>query len=557
MKNFIKSVTLLTLLLTLGVGNVWGYWIVRPKVYFYNSDGWTPGMLLLGHNANSQGFNFVEVPNTKLWYVHPDIDWSGLSEAHFGIVGDGVKNWEYNNESFSTRWGYVTSNYTQHTSEYNNLQWDNNDYKYITYINSTWTIASGNGAVPTYTAYLRTKVNENDGTGYSLIGNGTTWKASFNFTGTHWSGVDGETSQSTISNLQLNSWMDGNDEKFGYENIPFSGKVRFVKQSINSAYELAGWGTEDDSSPIWYTDGSGDDVTFYVSQTGSEANKGIYVAFLKRKQYSVTFDKKGVYGTSTVTATVDGSSATSGTLYNHGLEVVYTANPATGYEVEGWYSDAACTVSLNNGTASTYTVSSLEATSSAYVKFREKTFSVAFTDDGNGTVTSPNSTPQTVGQITGIAINASAAFGYQFDTWTSSSGGSFTSATTASTDFYPTAATTVTATFAQRYAFIEANFQVYNSARDSRIKTGNTWIDDSHSIQMTYDGTNRRYNLHTYSTPAELAECLNNADAYFYIKTSSSSSSIADGVSYYANGSSNQSLSAYGTGNKKETTTRS
>lgn len=173
---------------------------------------------------------------------------------------------------------------------------------------------------------------------------------------------------------------------------------------------------------------------------------------------------------------------------------------------------------------------------------------------GGGTVTPSSATYMSTS--VGGEITATPNYAYYFNGWTSNAGGTFTNASAATTTFKPaSAAATVTAAFAERTAFIEGNFQIYNSSRATRTKTGDSWQDASTAIKMTYDSENNRYYLHTYSTPAELAEQLNSADAYFYVKTSTSSSSIANDASYHAHtsGDAVQALSAYGSSNKRAT----
>ena len=152
------------------------------------------------------------------------------------------------------------------------------------------------------------------------------------------------------------------------------------------------------------------------------------------------------------------SSISSGSNVRSGHSVTFTASPNTGYEVAGFYSDAACSSSLQSGSSTTYTTSITGATD-VYVKFVEKTWSVAFAAGTGGSVTTPNSTPQTVGQVTGISIAATPNSGYTFNTWTISSGsGSFTSAaTTNSNTFKPTSASTVTASFTETKHTITIN----------------------------------------------------------------------------------------------------
>lgn len=162
-----------------------------------------------------------------------------------------------------------------------------------------------------------------------------------------------------------------------------------------------------------------------------------------------------------------------------------------------------------------------------------------------GTVTPSSATYMSTS--VGGEITATPNYSHYFNGWTSNAGGTFTDNTAATTTFKPASAdATVTAAFPERTAFIEGNFQVYNSTRATRTKTGDSWVDDATTIKMTYDSENNRYYLHTYSTPAELAEQLNSTNAYFYVKTSTSGSSIADAATYKAYSSSSQSLSEYG-----------
>ena len=169
-----------------------------------------------------------------------------------------------------------------------------------------------------------------------------------------------------------------------------------------------------------------------------------------------------------------------------------------------------------------------------------------------GTVTPSSATY--FSQSVGADITATPDYAHYFNGWTVTTGtGTLVNSSAATTNYKPSATSTVTAAFPERTAFIEGNFQIYNSTRATRTKTGDSWQDASTAIKMTYDSENNRYYLHTYSTPAELAAQLNSADAYFYVKTSTSSSSIANAAIYRAYSSAVQSLTAYGSSNKKAT----
>ncbi len=168
--------------------------------------------------------------------------------------------------------------------------------------------------------------------------------------------------------------------------------------------------------------------------------------------YDVTFGVGTSYtslGSLSATNNTTSSAISSGDDILSASNITFTASPETGYEVAGFYSDASCETLLQSGNTTTYTIASLSSAVTVYVKFVEKTWSVAFAAGTGGTVTTPNTTPKTVGQLSGISIAATPSSGYTFNTWTISSGsGSFgTTATTNSNSFYPTAASTITASF--------------------------------------------------------------------------------------------------------------
>ena len=168
-------------------------------------------------------------------------------------------------------------------------------------------------------------------------------------------------------------------------------------------------------------------------------------------EYTVTFGvgtSSTSYGSLTAYNKTTSASITSPAQVRSQHSVTFTATPKTGYVVEGWYTNAACTTDKHDAGNTTYTTT-ITAATNVYVKFVEKTWSVAFAAGTGGTVTTPSSTPQTVGQVTGISIAATPATGYTFNQWTITSGsGSFTSAaTTNSNTFKPTNNSTVTASF--------------------------------------------------------------------------------------------------------------
>ena len=191
-----------------------------------------------------------------------------------------------------------------------------------------------------------------------------------------------------------------------------------------------------------------------VTGKGAGANATLTATFEEDlTYYDVTFGVGTSYtslGSISATNNTTSSAISSGDDILSASNITFTASPSTGYEVAGFYSDASCETLLQSGNTTTYTIASLSSDVTVYVKFVEKTWSVAFDAGTGGTVTTPDATPQTVGQVTGISIAATPATGYTFNRWTSSDGGSFTYAvTTNSNTFKPTAETTVTASFTE------------------------------------------------------------------------------------------------------------
>lgn len=201
----------------------------------------------------------------------------------------------------------------------------------------------------------------------------------------------------------------------------------------------------------WFTAANGGTQITNVGTTNKPYTTVTYYAHWEVSivEHTVTFavgTGSTEYGT--LTAATNSGNITSGSNIVEGTSVTFTATPKTGYEVEGWYTNAACTEDKHDAGSTTYTTS-ITGVTNVYVKFVEKKWSVAFAAGTGGAVTTPSSTPQTVGEVTGISIVANPSTGYSFANWTSSNGGSFGSTTNASTTFKPTAATTVTANFSE------------------------------------------------------------------------------------------------------------
>ena len=201
----------------------------------------------------------------------------------------------------------------------------------------------------------------------------------------------------------------------------------------------------------WFTADNGGTQITDVGTTNKPYTTVTYYAHWEVSivEHTVTFavgTGSTAYGT--VTAKTTSGNINSGSKVVEGTSVTFTATPQTGYTVEGWYTNAACTEGKHDAGSTTYTTTVNDALN-VYVKFAEKTWSVSFTAGTGGSIVEPSSTPQIVGQLAGITIIAETKEGYTFAGWTSSKGGRFDDDRAEKTDFYPTAATTVTANFTE------------------------------------------------------------------------------------------------------------
>ena len=191
-----------------------------------------------------------------------------------------------------------------------------------------------------------------------------------------------------------------------------------------------------------YTDASGnwtkdDAATLYAQWTYDVTE---YIVTFGVETGSTSYGSLNAYNNTT------SASITSPAQVRSGQSITFTATPETGYIVEGWYTNEACTEGKHDAEQTTYTTS-ITGETSVYVKFVEKTWSVSFVANTGGTVSPAEG--QTVGVITGVNISATPETGYTFADWTSSTGGEFGDATAAETTFKPTAETTVTANFTE------------------------------------------------------------------------------------------------------------
>ena len=140
--------------------------------------------------------------------------------------------------------------------------------------------------------------------------------------------------------------------------------------------------------------------------------------------YTITYGViGGANGTIQLNNSGDKVTASASTTANYDTEHTFTAAPADGYKIAGWYSDANGANNIADGTSNTYLIASLTANTDVYVKFMEKAevmYDVTVNATEGGTVNTIGTVP--VGNKTPSTFTATPAPGYRFDEWTYTGG---------------------------------------------------------------------------------------------------------------------------------------
>jgi uncharacterized repeat protein (TIGR02543 family) len=279
-------------------------------------------------------------------------------------------------------------------------------------------------------------------------------------------------------------------------------------------------------------------VAGYTDASGNwtrAADTKLYARWVQA--YAVLYNANGGTGTTT-----DASSP-----YAPGADVTVLGNSfsRTGYTFTGWNT-------AYDGSGDPYaagaTIEAIDANVTLYAQWTENltTVTVGVNPSNSGTLTldasafTPGNTT-TAGVTTSHTVVTTAQPGYKFSSWGTTGNATGTSSTNTYTLKGNGSGSTgsLTANFSRLYAYVQGRFQVKDAARSTTTTTygsGGQWSDESTNIQMDYDNTNHRFILHTHMTPSELTAnhgtgC-QDCKPYFFIKTSTSNSSLAGVTSY-------------------------
>ena len=373
----------------------WGKISYDAHMYLDNSvANWTEATkeFMIGHSSYSDTYTMTQISNTKLYYLAFSNIWHGYWD--YGFIGV-TSHWgPYENQNITTRIksaakrtgtrGDQVLNGTKlfvPANANNDAVLTKTDLNSYSDLNSQQTIKSAvNGADANSKAPISI-------TSYAMTGNGT----------------------ATEQTATL-----GTGAKDSYITAARTATTTLTVGDVATGYQFDGWYAAKTGGTALSTS-----TTYTYSPTAATT---VYARFSTIK-YTVTY---GVHssGNGTLAAKVGSTGISSGDKVNDGSEVVFTASPSTGYEIEGWYSNADCTTSLNNGTENTYTIAPLTAEATVYVKFKQRQHTVLFGvhSSGHGSLTAKVgntsiSSGNRVNYGSTIVFTATPSTGYQIEGW--------------------------------------------------------------------------------------------------------------------------------------------
>lgn len=154
------------------------------------------------------------------------------------------------------------------------------------------------------------------------------------------------------------------------------------------------------SSGTWVKNAAS--ITLYAHWTVNATNYTV--------TYGVKSDQTSL-GSLSCATTVGGTSIDSGDEVASGTGVTFTASPITGYQVDGWWRNAACTQLIVNTNSNTFTPTITQDTT-VYVKFAKKSYSITYSPSSapTGCTYTTKPTTGTYGNTVTMVITPSTGY---------------------------------------------------------------------------------------------------------------------------------------------------
>lgn len=336
----------------------------KSYVYFDAAD-WNDDVkqLVISHGTYRGFNNLNHLSNTTLYYANPDLNWDDAVCISF--IGNSTSwsetgKWLNDIPLWSTHYtGYL--HYSLSENSFNYFARRSGDEKGAALSYNYWGTESTayQNLNKTQTVQARVKATGSSFSDASFA----SWPGTVSVERTYMSSATATTSPSAANMTSATT------------DAVLTSSITLTA-SANSGYYFEGWGDASDSNP---TDGT-------TAKTYSVTDTKTSYAFFSQT-YTLTYDRKGDYSTSTLSVySVDNfsGSTSSGSSIPAGHLITLVATPATGYEVEGWYSDAACNYAYTSDEdgvtiedeGNTFKLATLNANTEVYCKFRPKNYTI-------------------------------------------------------------------------------------------------------------------------------------------------------------------------------------
>lgn len=304
--NLLKSI-FISLILMMGVGNVWGVDHTGGYIYFLKPSTWTESkvMMFIGHDSYTSVYEMTKVSNTDNLYRYTMPSWNGAKYVAFANAGSvwGTGNWGPSNRT----------NASHYTNVYNNYGFNSGSYYVIVPANTS----NNAGITINYTGTSASTINLTTKAIASNKAHGTV-----SVSGYYMSAYNTASTRSAVSSSASNATAS---------TTLAPGSTATFKATASTGYEFEGWydaatGGNQLSTNSTYT------FKYDISYTG----KTVYARF-KAKQYTITYKDQG-----NVTFTGEHASGYP-TKHTYGTATTLKDPSKAGYTFDGWFTDAACT----------------------------------------------------------------------------------------------------------------------------------------------------------------------------------------------------------------------
>ena len=293
-------------------------------------------------------------------------------------------------------------------------------------------------------------------TGSGTIGSATTASTTFK------PSTSSANVRATFTAKTINLTLDGNGGSDGSATIKYDANaLTSISHASWAGHSLTGYWTEESGGDkVLESDGTLNNASGWV--TGGywkkATNGTLYAQWtVDVTNYTVTYAVKSdqtSLGTLSCATTVGSTPISSGGEVASGTGVTFTASPITGYEVDAWCSNEACTSPIAGaGYANTYSTT-VSANTAVYVKFKKKIYTITYSPSSAPTGCTYTTKPTTGTYGNTVTMKFTPSTGYTVSVSAKDASSNTVTVTPGANNTYtftqPASAVTVTVTATER-----------------------------------------------------------------------------------------------------------